>query len=169
MTASACAAMVADYGRLLAHDPAYAERAARISSHARDISQLLAADSEALVQALAAAPGAAGTVRVAFQSPCTLQHALAVKGVVEPLLSAAGFTLTPVTDGQRCCGSAGTYSMLQPQLSAELLRAKVAALEAGEPQVIATANIGCLAHIRSATALPVRHWVELLATRFAHG
>ena len=169
MTASACAAMLTDYGRLLAHDPAYAARAARISSLARDISQVLAADSGALAEALAAAPGAAGTVRVAFQSPCTLQHALAVKGVVEPLLSAAGFTLTPVADGQRCCGSAGTYSVLQPQLSAQLLRAKVAALEAAEPQVIATANIGCLAHIRSATALPVRHWVELLAARLAHG
>jgi glycolate oxidase iron-sulfur subunit len=169
MTASACAAMLTDYGRLLAHDPAYAARAARISSLARDISQVLAADSGALAEALAAAPGAAGTVRVAFQAPCTLQHALAVKGVVEPLLSAAGFTLTPVADGQRCCGSAGTYSVLQPQLSAQLLRAKVAALEAAEPQVIATANIGCLAHIRSATALPVRHWVELLAARLAHG
>jgi glycolate oxidase iron-sulfur subunit len=108
-------------------------------------------------------------LRVAFQAPCTLQHALRVRGVVEPLLTAAGFTLTPVTDGHRCCGSAGTYSILQPQLSGELLRAKVAALGSGAPEVIATANIGCLAHIRSATPLPVRHWVELLATRFASG
>jgi glycolate oxidase iron-sulfur subunit len=106
---------------------------------------------------------------VAFQAPCTLQHALRVRGVVESLLTAAGFALTPVDDGQTCCGSAGSYSILQPQLAAELLRAKVAALEGGAPEVIATANIGCLAHIRSGTSLPVRHWVELLAARLADG
>jgi glycolate oxidase iron-sulfur subunit len=82
---------------------------------------------------------------------------------VEGLLAAAGFTLTAVDDGQRCCGSAGTYSVLQPQLSGQLLKSKVAALEAGAPDVIATANIGCLMHLRGGTALPVRHWVELLA------
>ena len=103
--------------------------------------------------------------RVAFQAPCTLQHALKVTGAIEPLLTAAGFTLAPVADGQRCCGSAGTYSLLQPQLSAQLLRAKVAALESAAPDLIATANIGCLAHIRSATAVPVHHWVELLAAK----
>ncbi|HXW75712.1 MAG TPA: glycolate oxidase subunit GlcF [Steroidobacteraceae bacterium] len=172
VTASACAAMVCDYGRLLGDDPAYAARAARISALARDISQLLAAQSGAVGDVLAACRRAAreaAPLRVAFQAPCTLQHALRVKGVVEPLLSAAGFALTAVTDGHRCCGSAGTYSILQPQLAGELLRAKVAALESGEPQVIATANIGCLAHIRSATPLPVRHWIELLAARFAGG
>ena len=172
VTASACAAMVCDYGRLLEDDPAYAARAARISALARDISQLLATESEAVSAALAQVQGTARRdppLRVAFQAPCTLQHALRVRGVVEPLLTAAGFTLTPVTDGHRCCGSAGTYSILQPQLSGELLRAKVAALESGAPDVIATANIGCLAHIRSATPLPVRHWIELLAARFASG
>jgi len=172
VTASACAAMVCDYGRLLEDDPAYATRAARISVLARDISQLLATESEAVGAALAQVQGAPPgdpPPRVAFQAPCTLQHALHVRGVVEPLLTAAGFTLTPVTDAHRCCGSAGTYSILQPQLSGELLRAKVAALESGAPDVIATANIGCLAHIRSATPLPVRHWIELLAARFAGG
>lgn len=172
VTASACAAMVCDYGRLLQDDRAYAARAARISALARDISQLLAADGGTVGDALARCPGATRSdppLRVAFQAPCTLQHALRVKGVVEPLLTAAGFMLTPVTDGHRCCGSAGTYSILQPHLAGELLRAKVAALESGAPQVIATANIGCLAHIRSATALPVRHWIELLAARFAGG
>jgi glycolate oxidase iron-sulfur subunit len=172
VTASACAAMVCDYGRLLEDDPVYAARATRISALARDISQLLAAESAAVGAALAEGRGAvraAAPLRVAFQAPCTLQHALRVRGVVEPLLSAAGFTLAPVTDGHRCCGSAGTYSILQPQLAGELLRAKVAALESGAPEVIATANIGCLAHIRSATALPVRHWIELLAARFASG
>ncbi|HSY05192.1 MAG TPA: glycolate oxidase subunit GlcF [Steroidobacteraceae bacterium] len=162
-TASACAAMVSDYGRLLQHDPAYAARAARIAELARDISQVMHAEGPALRAALAAG-SARRPVRVAFQAPCTLQHALRVKGVVEPLLLAGGFTLTEVSDGHRCCGSAGTYSLLQPQLAGQLLRAKVAALEAGGPEVIATANIGCLVHIASATAVPVRHWVELLAS-----
>ena len=111
----------------------------------------------------------AADVRVAFQAPCSLQHALKVRGVVEGLLSAAGFTLTPVADGQRCCGSAGSYSLLQPQLSGELLRTKVQALEAGRPDVIATANIGCLMHLRGGTSVPVCHWVQLLAARLADG
>jgi glycolate oxidase iron-sulfur subunit len=170
-TASACTAMLCDYGRLLQDDPQYAARAARISALARDISQLLAAERAALVAALGgAAPAAAGAPRkVAFQAPCTLQHALKAGGLVEPLLSAAGFELTAVSDGHRCCGSAGTYSILQPQLAAQLLRAKVGALESGAPEVIATANVGCLAHLRGGTALPVRHWVELLAARFTGG
>ena len=172
-SASACASMLGDYGRLLQGEAGYAARAARISSLARDISQVLATEAPALRAALAAAGGGSPPggrrARVAFQAPCTLQHALKVTGVVEPLLAAAGFTLTAVTDGQRCCGSAGTYSILQPQLAAQLLRAKVAALEGGAPDVIATANIGCLAHIRSGTSLPVRHWVELLAARLMDG
>jgi glycolate oxidase iron-sulfur subunit len=172
--ASACAAMVCDYGRLLKDDPAYAARAERISALAQDIAQLLAANAAALRSALAEArapapAGAHAPVRVAFQTPCTLQHALRATGVVEPLLTAAGFTLTPVTDGGRCCGSAGTYALLQPELATRLLRAKVAALEAGAPQVIATANIGCLAHLRSGTTLPVHHWIELLAARLTGG
>ena len=171
--ATACAAMVCDYRRLLKDEPAYAARAERISALACDISQLLAANTPALRAALddavrVTAPGA-GELRVAFQAPCTLQHALRATGVVEPLLTAAGFTLTAVSDGGRCCGSAGTYSILQPELSARLLRAKVAALEAGAPQLIATANIGCLAHLRSGTALPVHHWIELLAARLTGG
>ena len=172
ITASACAAMVADYGRLLRDDPDYAPRAARISAMARDISQVLTANAAALGAALSAEQATAHSregARVAFQAPCSLQHHLKLTGVVEPLLLAAGFTLTPVADGHACCGSAGTYSLLQPQLSGQLLRAKVAALEAGGPDVIATANIGCLAHIRTGTSLPVRHWVELLAARLGCG
>jgi glycolate oxidase iron-sulfur subunit len=168
-TASACSAMLCDYGRLLQDEPHYAARAARISAAARDISQLLAGESAALGRALGRARGAAAPRRVAYQAPCSLQHALKITGVVEPLLLAAGFTLTAVTDGQRCCGSAGTYSILQPQLSQQLLRTKVSALEGEHPDVIATANIGCLHHIRGATAIPVRHWIELLAERLADG
>jgi glycolate oxidase iron-sulfur subunit len=173
VTSSACAAMLGDYGRLLAGEGQTGARAARVGALARDISQVVAGEAPALAAALASAivAPAAGesTARVAFQAPCSLQHALKLAGVVEPLLLAAGYTLTPVVDGHRCCGSAGTYSILQPQLSAQLLRAKVAALESGAPDLIATANIGCLAHVRSGTAVPVRHWVELLAARVGCG
>ena len=102
---------------------------------------------------------------LAFHSPCSLQHGLKVKGVVEGILRDAGFTLTAVPDGHLCCGSAGTYSILQSELSGQLLRNKVAALESGSPEVIATANIGCLMHIQSGTARPVRHWIEILDAR----
>jgi glycolate oxidase iron-sulfur subunit len=172
VTASACASMVSDYGRLLRDDPHYGARAARISALARDISQTLAAEAAALGSALRSAGVSQQdqpALRVAFHAPCTLQHALRVTGTVEPLLSGAGFTLTRVADAQRCCGSAGTYSILQPELSTQLLRAKVTALTADAPDVIATANIGCLLHLRTATSVPVRHWVELLAARFANG
>jgi len=167
VTASACASMVTEYGRLLQDDPDYAARAARVSSLARDIAQVVAAESEGLAAALqrAADTQAPTAARVAFHAPCTLQHALRVTGTVEALLTAAGFALTPVTDRQQCCGSAGTYSILQPELSARLLRLKVAALESGTPDLIATANIGCLTHIGGGTSVPVCHWVELLAHR----
>ena len=174
MTASACTYMLSDYGRLLRDDPSYGERAARIASLVKDISQVVAAEGSVLTAALrraarTTAGGAAPATRVAFQAPCSLQHALKVTGVIEPLLLAAGFTLTPVNDGQRCCGSAGTYSILQPELSQRLLESKVAALESGSPDVIATANIGCLNHIRGATSVPVRHWIELIAERLPDG
>ncbi len=167
-TSSACTAMLGEYGRLLQEDVRYAQRAARVSALARDLSAVLAGEGPTLRAALEAAPPAAPT-KVAFQAPCSLQHALKATGVVEPLLRAAGYALTAVSDGQRCCGSAGTYSILQPELSRRLLESKVSALEAGAPQVIATANIGCLHHLRGATALPVRHWVELIDERLAHG
>ena len=166
MAASACTAMLTDYGHLLREDTVYAQRATRVGALARDISEVVLANASALGEALgrngkSAQPGP----KVAFQSPCTLQHALKIRGVVESLLEQAGFTLTQVPDSHLCCGSAGTYSILQPGLSGRLLNGKVAALEQGGPAVIATANIGCQTHIRSATRLPVRHWIELLETR----
>jgi glycolate oxidase iron-sulfur subunit len=166
MTASACTAMLTDYGHLLREDPVYAQRAARVSELARDISEVVLGLRQVLQEALRqsgsnAKPGA----KVAFQSPCTLQHALKVRGPVESLLGEAGFTLTHVPDSHLCCGSAGTYSILQPELSGRLLSAKVAALEQGQPAWIATANIGCHTHIRTGTAIPVRHWIELIAAR----
>ena len=171
VTSSACAAMLSEYGRLLQDEPRYAARAARVSVLARDISQVLEAEAVALKAALQRGPlrNSAPATKVAFQAPCSLQHALKVSGVIEPLLLAAGFTLTPVTDGQRCCGSAGTYSILQPELSQQLLHAKLSALESGAPDVIATANIGCLHHLRGAARVPVRHWIELLDERLPGG
>jgi glycolate oxidase iron-sulfur subunit len=171
VTSSACAAMLSEYGRLLQDEPRYAARAARVSALARDISQVLEAEGVALKAALQRGPlrNSAPAAKVAFQAPCSLQHALKVSGVIEPVLLAAGFTLTPVTDGQRCCGSAGTYSILQPELSQQLLHAKLSALESGAPDVIATANIGCLHHLRSAARVPVRHWIELLDERLPGG
>ena len=167
VTASACALMVTEYGHLLRDDPRYADRAARVSQLTRDVSQIIAAESAALQAALRGAPAATATpgVKVAFHSPCTLQHGLKVTGVVESLLAAAGFAATRVPDSHLCCGSAGTYSLLQPELSSRLLSAKLVALGQGSPDVIASANIGCLTHIQSGTSLPVRHWIELLAER----
>ena len=167
VTASACASMVSEYGRLLRDEPRYAARAARISALARDISQLVSAEATALGELLGreAGTGAPTPVRVAFHSPCTLQHALRITGVIEPLLAAAGYTLTAVAERHLCCGSAGTYSILQPQLSQQLLAAKCRALTEDAPDVIATANIGCLEHLRTGTAVPVRHWIELIAAR----
>ena len=107
-------------------------------------------------------PPASRLTRIAFHSPCTLQHGQQLRGLAESLLTAAGYVLTGVPDAHLCCGSAGTYSILQPVLSQQLLKNKVAALQSGQPDAIATANIGCLAHIQSGTGVPVRHWVELL-------
>jgi glycolate oxidase iron-sulfur subunit len=169
VTASGCGTMVKDYGRLLRDDPAYAARAARIAELARDVSEVVAAEHAALGGLLGKADRPAALPRVAFQSPCSLQHGLRLNGVVESLLRDAGYALTPVADGHLCCGSAGTYSLLQPDLSRRLRRNKVRALEAGDPQLIATANIGCLAHLAGGTSLPVVHWIELLDERITAG
>ena len=147
-------------------DPAYAAKAARITALSKDISEVVAAEAAALERVLAAAKPAQATP-LAFHSPCSLQHGMKIRGVVERLLKDAGFTLTLVPDGHLCCGSAGTYSLLQPELSEQLLSNKVRALESGAPQEIATANIGCLTHIGSGTKLPVRHWIEILDQRLA--
>jgi glycolate oxidase iron-sulfur subunit len=106
-----------------------------------------------------------GPMRVAFHAPCTLQHGQRLAGRVDEILEAIGFELTPVADAHLCCGSAGTYSILQPKLAAELRSNKLRALEAGRPKVIATANIGCMMHLASGTQRGVRHWIELLDAR----
>ena len=156
-TASGCGTLIEDYGRLLAGDSAYAAKAARISALAKDISEVVAAEQETLARLAPANPAP-----VAFHAPCSLQHGLKVRGVVEAILMRAGFELTPVPDSHLCCGSAGTYSILQSDISRQLLRKKVDALESGRPSLIATANIGCLTHIQGGTGVPVRHWIELM-------
>lgn len=155
VTASGCGAMVQDYGQLLQDDPAYATKARRVSELFLDLSM-------AVAKASGARSHAGRGVRVAFQSPCSLQHGLQIRGVVEQLLRQAGYELTPVADGHLCCGSAGTYSFLQARLSRELRTRKLDALQAGRPDRIASANIGCLLHLQAATDVPVRHWIELL-------
>lgn len=162
ITASGCGAMVTEYGHLLAHDPIYAEKAKRISELAKDISEIIAAGKDRPKALSPLSSLRSPLPKVAFHPPCTLQHGLKLKGKVEGLLADLGFELTSVPDSHLCCGSAGTYSILQPELSKRLLKNKIAALESGRPEVIVTANIGCQAHLQSATALPVRHWIEAL-------
>lgn len=156
VTASGCGVMVKDYGGLLNQDPAYAEKAARVSGLVRDPGELLATmDLSPLGE-----PGCGR--RIAFHPPCTLQHGQGLVGVTESILSRLGFVLTPVPDTHLCCGSAGTYSITQPELSMQLRANKVTALESGGPELIATANVGCQLHLEGGAALPVVHWLELL-------
>jgi glycolate oxidase iron-sulfur subunit len=159
MSASGCGAMVKEYGELFREDPAWAARAARVSAATRDLCEVL---SIADVAAMTGSAGRTEGRKVAWQSPCTLQHGQKLTGRVEPLLRAAGYALTPVADPHLCCGSAGTYSILQRELSVRLRAAKLVTLEAGAPELIATANIGCLQHLSGAAAVPVKHWIELI-------
>ena len=152
MTASGCGVTVKEYGEYLAHDPLYREKAARVSAMTRDLSEVIPLEEIR----------GAGKGKVAFQSPCTLQHGQKIRGRVEDALRRAGYELVPVDDAHLCCGSAGTYSLLQPAIAGELRSRKLAALQAGAPRFIATANIGCLTHLQGAASRPVRHWIELL-------
>jgi glycolate oxidase iron-sulfur subunit len=164
VTASGCGVQVRDYGHVLADDAVYAEKAARISALCRDPAEVISAERAGLLAVLGTQPGRG---KLAFHSPCTLQHGLKIRGVAEELLVAAGYELTPVADGHLCCGSAGTYSLLQPELSKRLRDNKLAALTAGSPATVATANIGCLSHLQAGSVLPVRHWVELIDAALA--
>ncbi len=158
MNASGCGVTVKDYGHVLQHDPPYAARAQRISGLTRDLSELLPELVPLLASKLRAAPGI-----VAWHPPCTLQHGQRLRGGVEQHLGVLGFDirLNPV-EPHLCCGSAGTYSVLQPDMAYALRDRKLAGLGQLQPQAIASANIGCITHLQSGTATPVRHWVELL-------
>jgi glycolate oxidase iron-sulfur subunit len=166
ITASGCGATVKEYGHLLRRDPRYKDKAARVSTLMRDIAEVVTQERDKLI-ALAQPASTKVKRRLAFHPPCSLQHGLKLRNVVEPLLKAAGFELTYVADAHLCCGSAGTYSILQPELSQRLLRNKIAALQAGDADAIVTANIGCQTHLQSAAQRPVRHWVEVLEEQLA--
>jgi len=158
MTASGCGVTVKEYGHLLAHDPAYAAKAGRIAMLTRDLSEIMPAFEEQLAERLR------GKIaeRVAFHPPCTLQHGQQIRGKVEGVLRAVGVDVVLCADSHLCCGSAGTYSVLHPQIAHELRDRKLASLEATGASEIVSANIGCMTHLQSGTGTPVTHWIELL-------
>lgn len=158
MTASGCGVTVKEYGHLLAHDGAYAAKAARISALTQDLSEIMPQFEQELGTRLRGKIGK----RVAFHPPCTLQHGQQIRGKVEGVLRAAGVDVTLCADSHLCCGSAGTYSVLQPELSTQLRDRKLANLAATGAAEIVSANIGCMTHLQSGTDTPVTHWIELI-------
>ena len=157
-TASGCGVTVKDYGKLLKDDPLYAEKAIRVSKLTVDLTQVITAE----IEKTPPESESQQELKIAFQSPCTLQHGQQINGQAETILRKFGFNLLPVADGHLCCGSAGTYSILQPDISRELKKAKLKSLQDHKPDVIATANIGCQLHLRQDANVPVLHWIELL-------
>jgi glycolate oxidase iron-sulfur subunit len=161
-TASGCGVTVKDYARHLASETDAAAAGSALPEAARWVAEHTVDAAEYLLTHVDRLPRASRPLRVAFQSPCTLQHGSKVRGAVERLLERAGHTLVAVADAHLCCGSAGTYSFLEPDLANALRGRKVAALAAHAPDAIATANVGCALHLRAAAPVPVRHWIELL-------
>lgn len=155
MTASGCGVTVKDYAHHFRNKPEYAEKAQRVSALTKDIAEVLLAED--------GISSATQAKTVAWHPPCTLQHGQRITGVVEALLSKAGHTLVPVQDQHLCCGSAGTYSILQPQISQQLQSNKLQNLMANKPEMIVTANIGCQTHLQEDAEVPVVHWIELFA------
>jgi glycolate oxidase iron-sulfur subunit len=158
MTASGCGVTVKEYGHLLAHDPAYAAKARRISDMTRDLSEIMQ-DFEG---ELGARMTGRVNERIAFHPPCTLQHGQQIRGKVEGVLRAAGVDVVLCADSHLCCGSAGTYSVLHPEIAHALRDRKVANLEATGAKEIVSANVGCIGHLQSGTQTPVTHWIELV-------
>lgn len=154
-TASGCGAFVKEYAYLLREDAQYAAKAARVSALAKDLIEVVRAEPLGGL-------GLHCDQTLAFHCPCTLQHAQKLGGAVEVVLKRLGFNLTVVPDGHLCCGSAGTYSLTQPELAKRLRASRLDALESGRPDLIATANIGCQVHLDGAGRTPVRHWIELV-------
>ena len=155
MTASGCGAFVKEYGHLLRDDPLYRAKAQRVSELTQDLVEVLVGEP---LERLSAATDK----RVAFHCPCTLQHAQKLDGSAEAILRRLGFATTAVPDSHLCCGSAGTYSITQPELATTLRDNKLKALASGNPDQIVTANIGCQVHLQSGSARPVKHWIELV-------
>jgi len=162
--ASGCGAMVKDYAHLLRDEPAYAGRAKRVAELTRDPAEFLASFVETLKSRVTPAV-AASTPRIAFHPPCTLQHTQKLRGATESVLTALGAELVPIADAHLCCGAAGTYALLQPRLSARLRKDKLDNLERAKPELILSANIGCLAHLETGSDIPVRHWIEWIDSR----
>jgi glycolate oxidase iron-sulfur subunit len=163
MNASGCGAMVRDYAHLLRDDPAWIARAQRVVALTVDLAQWLPREFAAAVErGDLRSPTRLPAARVVFHPPCTLQHGQQVRGEVERLLGSLGVEVGPVADSHLCCGSAGTYSVLQPALSTQLRERKLEALQASAPAMILSANIGCIGHLQAGTATPVRHWIEWL-------
>ncbi|MFC1751076.1 glycolate oxidase subunit GlcF [Pseudomonadota bacterium] len=156
LTASGCGLMVKEYGEVLKDDPRYAAKAERISELAKDISEIIRD------QDLSPLANIGKNTKVAHHASCTLQHGQKLGGVVESILQACGYQLTHVRDSHLCCGSAGTYSLLQPTLSGQLLENKMSALLEEQPDVITSVNVGCQMHLESRADIPVKHWIELL-------
>ncbi len=169
MNASGCGVAVKEYGHALAHDPAYADKARRISELTKDLSELLPGLVPALAPRLGRATGKPGSAtlpthgRLVFHPPCTLQHGQQLRGGVEQHLAALGFEVRLAgAESHLCCGSAGTYSVLQPELATQLRDRKLGHLAPADDETVISANIGCIQHLQSGTATPVRHWVEVL-------
>ena len=168
MNASGCGVTVKEYAHSLAHDPEYAKKASRIADLTRDLSELLPDLVETLRPRLAL-PRSLPATRLAFHPPCTLQHGQRVRGMVETALGELGFDVrVAANEAHLCCGSAGTYSVLQPELANALRDRKLANLDELAPSAIISANIGCIQHLQSGTSTPVRHWVEVLDDALAH-
>lgn len=158
ISASGCGAMIKDYGYILRNDVDYKDRAHRVSMMARDISEIIVTeDIEKLKKIIKV-----NIKKYAFQNPCSLQHGQKIKAETENLLKELGYQIENIEDTNQCCGSAGTYSLLQTNLSEELRRKKISTLEAAKPDLIMTANIGCQLHLQQATDIPVKHWIEIL-------
>jgi glycolate oxidase iron-sulfur subunit len=157
INASGCSQMVKEYAHALRHDPVYAQKAARISAMTRDLSELL----PELVGSLKDRMRIGETRRLACHAPCTLQHGQRLRGV-DADLNALGFDAKQPAESHLCCGSAGAYSVLQPQLANQLRDRKLGHLGALEADCIVSANIGCIQHLQSGTSLPVKHWIEVL-------
>ena len=155
MTASGCGVTVKEYGQVLADDSEYAEKAKRVSSVTWDLSEIL------LREPMAASSAGRG-VSVAVQTPCTLQHGQGINGSIEEILSRLGFQQVTVENPHLCCGSAGSYAILQSSIAKRLRQDKLNALQAGKPNVIVTANVGCQVHLAAQSTVPVRHWIELV-------
>jgi glycolate oxidase iron-sulfur subunit len=158
MNASGCGAMVKEYGHLLRHDPDYAEKAKQVSELTRDLSELLPEFETDLLEKLK------GRLKqeVVFHPPCSLQHGIKVRGKVEDFLRKAGMTVRIPDEVHLCCGSAGTYSVLHPEYAYQLRDRKLDKLQATKPEIILSANVGCITHLQSGTGIPVMHWIELV-------